>query len=72
MVFGTGGPPSCGPRWFHTTRGGSMTEVVTAYAYHVGEAIGPYILDAALMRLAGIALFIAGFWMLLVMAIMND
>jgi len=49
-----------------------MTEVVTAYAYHVGEAISPYILDAALMRLAGIALFIAGFWMLLVMAIMND
>jgi hypothetical protein len=49
-----------------------MTEVVTAYAYHVGEAVAPYILDPSLIRLAGIALFIAGFWMLIVMAIMND
>ena len=48
-----------------------MTEGVTTYAYRVGEAVAPYILDAALMRLGGIALFIAGFWMLLVMAIMN-
>jgi UPF0716 family protein affecting phage T7 exclusion len=46
----------------------SMSEAVTAYAYRVGEAAAPYILDAALMRLAGIALIIAGFWMLIVMA----
>jgi hypothetical protein len=45
-----------------------MGEAVTAYAYRVGEAAAPYILDAALMRLAGIALIMAGFWMLIVMA----
>jgi hypothetical protein len=49
-----------------------MTETVTAYAYRAGEAVAPYILDAALTRLAGITLFIAGFGMLLVMAIMDD
>jgi hypothetical protein len=42
------------------------------YASHIGEAVTPYILDPALMRLAGIALFIAGIWMLIVMAIMKD
>jgi hypothetical protein len=51
---------------------GSMSEAVTAYAYRVGEAAAPYILDAGLMRLAGIALIIAGFWMLIVMAMMGD
>jgi hypothetical protein len=49
-----------------------MTEGVTAYAYHIKEAVAPYILDPALMRLAGIALFIAAFLMLIAMAIMND
>jgi hypothetical protein len=49
-----------------------MSEAVTAYAYRVGEAAAPYILDAALMRLAGVALIIAGFWMLIVMAMMGD
>jgi hypothetical protein len=34
----------------------------------LGKLQPPYILDAALMRLAGIALIIAGFWMLIVMA----
>jgi hypothetical protein len=36
-----------------------MIEGVTAYAYHIGEAVAPYILDPALMRVAGIALVIA-------------
>jgi hypothetical protein len=34
--------------------------------------VAPYILHPALIRLAGIALIIAVFWMLIVMAIMND
>jgi hypothetical protein len=70
VVFQTGGPPSVAPP--QNTPGGSMTETVTAYAYRAGEAVAPYILDAALTRLAGITLFIAGFGMLLVMAIMDD
>ena len=45
---------------------------MTAYADRLGEAVAPYILDAALMRLAGIALIIGGLWMLIVMAIMDD
>jgi hypothetical protein len=49
-----------------------MTEGVTAYAFRVGEAVAPYILDPNLMRLAGIALFIAGFWMLILMAFMQN
>jgi hypothetical protein len=49
-----------------------MSEAVTAYAYRVGEAVAACILNAALMRLAGIALIIAGFWMLIVMAVMDD
>jgi hypothetical protein len=53
-------------------RGTTMTEGVTAYAYQIGEAVAPYILHPALIRLAGIALIIAVFWMLIVMAIMND
>jgi hypothetical protein len=61
------GPTSCILAGSPNKRG-SMGEAVTAYAYRVGEAAAPYILDAALMRLAGIALIIAGFWMLIVMA----
>jgi hypothetical protein len=49
-----------------------MIEGVTAYAYHIGEAVAPCILDPALMRVAGIALVIAAFWMLIVTAIMSD
>ena len=49
-----------------------MTEDLTAYIYRVGEAVAPYILDPAPMRLAGIALFIAGFGMLIVMAFKKD
>jgi hypothetical protein len=49
-----------------------MTEEVTAFAYRVGEAAVPYVLDPSLTRLGGIALFIAGLWMLIVMAFMQD
>ena len=50
-----------------------MTEGVSAYAYDIGVALAPYnILDLALMRLAGIGLIVAGFCMLVVMAIMDD
>ena len=53
-------------------RGTTMTEGVTAYAYQIGQAVAPYILHPALIRLAGIAFIIAVFWMLIVMTIMND
>jgi hypothetical protein len=49
-----------------------MTEDLTAYVYRVGEAVAPYILNPAPIWLAGIALFIAGIGMLIVMAFMKD
>jgi hypothetical protein len=48
-----------------------MTDDLTAFVYRVGEAVVPYVLDPSLTRLGGIALFIAGFWMLIVMAFMQ-
>jgi len=49
-----------------------MTEAVTDFVYRVGEAVAPYVLDPSLTRVSGIALFIAGFWLLIVMAFMQN
>ena len=41
-----------------------------AYAYYANAS--PFILDPALLKIVGLALFIGAFWMLIVMAIMDD
>jgi hypothetical protein len=46
-----------------------MTETVAAYANWVGEAIAPYLLDAAFIS---VDLLLAAFWMLIVIVILHD
>ena len=46
-----------------------MTQTVAAYAYEVGEAVAPYLLDPALL---GVSLLLAAFWMLVVLVILQD
>ena len=41
-----------------------------AYAYYANAS--PFILDPALLKIVGLALFIGAFWMLVVMVIMHD
>jgi hypothetical protein len=46
-----------------------MTESVAAYANWIGEAVAPYILDAAFVS---VVLLLAAFWMLVVIVILQD
>jgi hypothetical protein len=46
-----------------------MVETVAAYAYWVGEAVAPYVLDVAFIS---VALLLAAFWMLVVIVILRD
>jgi hypothetical protein len=49
--------------------GTCMVETVAAYAYWVGEAVAPYVLDVAFIS---VALLLAAFWMLVVIVILQD
>jgi hypothetical protein len=46
-----------------------MIETVADYANRIGEAVTPYILDAAFIS---IGLLLAAFWMLVVIMILQD
>jgi hypothetical protein len=46
-----------------------MTETMIAYANRVGDALAPYALSPAILS---IALVLAAFWMLVVIAILQD
>jgi hypothetical protein len=46
-----------------------MTETVAAYANRIGEALAPYVGDAAFVS---IVLLLAAFWMLIVIVILRD
>jgi hypothetical protein len=46
-----------------------MTETVAAYLNRVGEAIAPYIIDAAFVS---VVLLLTAFWMLIVIVILQD
>jgi hypothetical protein len=46
-----------------------MTEIVAAYASQFGDAVAPYILDAAFVS---VVLLLVAFWMLVVIVILQD
>jgi hypothetical protein len=46
-----------------------MIKTVAAYAYRVGEAVAPYIGDAALIS---VVLLLLAFWMLVVLVLFQD
>ena len=52
-----------------TPSGLCMIETVAAYANRVGEAINPYILDAAFIS---VVLLLVAFWILVVLLILQD
>ena len=46
-----------------------MIETVAAYASRIGEAITPYVLDAAFIS---VVLLLVAFWVLVVLVILQD